>query len=63
MSKVKITETSLRDGHQSLMATRLTTDEMLPIVEKMDKAGYYALEVWGGATFDSAIRFLNYRCS
>ena len=59
MSKVKITETSLRDGHQSLMATRLTTDEMLPIVEKMDKAGYYALEVWGGATFDSAIRFLN----
>ena len=59
MSKVKITETLLRDGHQSLMATRLTTDEMLPIVEKMDKAGYYALEVWGGATFDSAIRFLN----
>lgn len=59
MSKVKITETSLRDGHQSLMATRLTTDEMLPIVEKMDRAGYYALEVWGGATFDSAIRFLN----
>jgi len=56
---VKITETLLRDGHQSLMATRLTTDEMLPIVEKMDKAGYYALEVWGGATFDSAIRFLN----
>jgi len=56
---VKITETSLRDGHQSLMATRLTTDEMLPIVEKMDRAGYYALEVWGGATFDSAIRFLN----
>ena len=56
---MKITETSLRDGHQSLMATRLTTDEMLPIVEKMDKAGYYALEVWGGATFDSAIRFLS----
>ena len=59
MSKVKITETSLRDGHQSLMATRLTTAEILPIVEKMDKAGYYSLEVWGGATFDSAIRFLN----
>ena len=59
MGKVKITETSLRDGHQSLMATRLTTAEILPIVEKMDKAGYYSLEVWGGATFDSAIRFLN----
>lgn len=59
MGKVKITETSLRDGHQSLMATRLTTAEILPIVEKMDKAGYYSLEVWGGATFDSAIRFLD----
>ena len=59
LSRVKITETSLRDGHQSLMATRLTTAEILPIVEKMDRAGYYALEVWGGATFDSAIRFLN----
>ena len=56
---MKITETSLRDGHQSLMATRLTTAEILPIVEKMDRAGYYSLEVWGGATFDSAIRFLN----
>ena len=59
MSRVKITETSLRDGHQSLMATRLTTAEILPIVGKMDRAGYYSLEVWGGATFDSAIRFLN----
>ena len=59
LSRVKITETSLRDGHQSLMATRLTTAEILPIVEKMDRAGYYSLEVWGGATFDSAIRFLN----
>lgn len=59
LSGVKITETSLRDGHQSLMATRLTTAEILPIVEKMDRAGYYSLEVWGGATFDSAIRFLN----
>ena len=59
LSRVKITETSLRDGHQSLMATRLTTAEILPIVEKMDRAGYYYLEVWGGATFDSAIRFLN----
>ena len=46
MSKVKITETSLRDGHQSLMATRMTTAEMLPIIETMDKAGYHAMEVW-----------------
>ena len=59
MSKVKITETSLRDGHQSLMATRMTTAEMLPIIETMDKAGYHAMEVWGGATYDAAIRFLN----
>ena len=59
MSKIKIFDTTLRDGHQSLMATRLTTAEMLPIVEKMDKVGLYSMEVWGGATFDSAIRFLN----
>lgn len=59
MEKVKIMETCLRDGHQSLMATRLKTEEILPIVEKMDKVGYHALEVWGGATFDSCIRFLN----
>lgn len=59
MGKVKITETSLRDGHQSLIATRLKTEEMLPILEKMDEAGYYSLEVWGGATFDACIRFLN----
>lgn len=59
MSKVKITETALRDAHQSLIATRMTTDEMLPIAEKLDKVGYYALEVWGGATFDSCLRFLN----
>lgn len=56
---VKIMETSLRDGHQSLIATRLKTEEILPIVEKMDKVGYHALEVWGGATFDACIRFLN----
>ena len=48
--KLKITETCLRDGHQSLIATRLRTDEILPIVEKMDEVGYHALEVWGGAT-------------
>lgn len=56
---VKITETALRDGHQSLMATRLTTKEILKIVEEMDQVGYHALEVWGGATFDSCLRFLD----
>lgn len=59
MERLKITETVLRDGHQSLIATRLTTAEILPILEKMDQAGYYSLEVWGGATFDACIRFLN----
>ena len=55
---VKIMETVLRDGHQSLIATRMTTEQMLPIVEKMDQVGYHAVEVWGGATFDAALRFL-----
>ncbi|CUX19336.1 oxaloacetate decarboxylase subunit alpha [Clostridium sp. C105KSO13] len=55
---VKITETILRDAHQSLIATRMTTDEMLPIVDKMDKVGYNAVECWGGATFDASLRFL-----
>ena len=59
MAKIKICETVLRDSHQSLIATRMTTDEMLPILEKMDQIGYYALEAWGGATFDSCLRFLN----
>ena len=59
MAKVKICETVLRDSHQSLVATRMTTDEMLPILETMDKIGYYSLEAWGGATFDSCLRFLN----
>ncbi|WP_027128029.1 oxaloacetate decarboxylase subunit alpha [Fusobacterium perfoetens] len=59
MTQLKITETSLRDGAQSLIATRLTTEEILPIIEKMDQAGFYSMEVWGGATFDSCIRFLN----
>jgi len=59
LAKVKVTETVLRDGHQSLIATRMTTDEMLPILETMDRAGYHALEVWGGATFDACLRFLN----
>mgnify|MGYP000964644639 CR=1 FL=1 len=59
MAKVKITETVLRDAHQSLIATRMKTEEMLPIAEKLDNVGYYSLEVWGGATFDSCLRFLN----
>ena len=59
MAKVKITETVLRDSHQSLIATRMTTEEMLPILESMDKIGYHSLEAWGGATFDSCMRFLN----
>ncbi|MTK09654.1 MAG: oxaloacetate decarboxylase subunit alpha [Hungatella sp.] len=55
---VKIVETVLRDAHQSLLATRMTTEQMLPIVGKMDQVGYYAVECWGGATFDSCLRFL-----
>ncbi|NLB79106.1 MAG: oxaloacetate decarboxylase subunit alpha [Clostridiaceae bacterium] len=56
---IKITDTSLRDAHQSLIATRMTTDDILPIVELMDKVGYQSLECWGGATFDASVRFLN----
>ena len=59
MAKVKICETVLRDAHQSLVATRMSTEQMLPILEEMDKAGYYSLEAWGGATFDSCLRFLD----
>jgi oxaloacetate decarboxylase (Na+ extruding) subunit alpha len=59
MAKIRITETVLRDGHQSLIATRMRTDEMLPILELMDKVGYHSLEMWGGATFDSCLRFLD----
>ena len=59
MAQVKITETVLRDSHQSLIATRMTTEEMLPILSEMDKVGYHSLEAWGGATFDSCLRFLN----
>ena len=55
---LKITETVLRDAHQSLIATRMPTSEMLPIVGKMDEIGYYAVECWGGATFDACLRFL-----
>ena len=56
---VKIVDTTLRDAHQSLFATRMTTEEILSVAPILDKAGFYALEVWGGATFDSCIRFLN----
>ena len=55
---VKITETVLRDAHQSLIATRMPTEEMLPVIDRMDKVGYHAVECWGGATFDSCLRFL-----
>ena len=55
---VKITETVLRDAHQSLIATRMPIEQMLPIVDTMDKVGYAAVECWGGATFDSCLRFL-----
>lgn len=55
---VKITETVLRDAHQSLIATRMSTEQMLPIVDKMDKVGYHSVECWGGATFDASLRFL-----
>ncbi|MDO8727576.1 MAG: sodium-extruding oxaloacetate decarboxylase subunit alpha [Candidatus Methanoperedens sp.] len=59
MPKVKLTDTTLRDAHQSLIATRMRTRDMLPIAEKMDEIGFFSLEVWGGATFDSSIRYLN----
>ena len=55
----KIVETILRDAHQSLIATRMTTEQMLPIVDKLDKVGYHAVECWGGATFDASLRFLH----
>ena len=59
MSKVRLTELVLRDAHQSLLATRMVTADMLPICEKIDKVGFFSVEGWGGATFDSCIRFLN----
>ena len=57
--KVLITETVLRDAHQSLAATRMTTEEMIPALENLDAVGYYSLEAWGGATFDACLRFLH----
>ncbi|WP_026478485.1 oxaloacetate decarboxylase subunit alpha [Alkaliphilus transvaalensis] len=59
MAKVKITETVLRDAHQSLIATRMKIEDMIPILETLDEVGYHSLEVWGGATFDACLRFLN----
>jgi len=59
MAKVKLTDTTFRDAHQSLLATRMRTRDMVPIIEKMDEAGFFSLEVWGGATFDTCIRYLN----
>ena len=58
MTKIQITELVLRDGHQSLLATRMRTDDMLPILPKLDNAGFWSLEAWGGATFDACVRFL-----
>ena len=55
---VKIVDTVLRDGPQSLIATRMSTEQMMPIVPKMDQVGYYAVECWGGATFDACLRFM-----
>lgn len=59
MAKIGITETVLRDAHQSLIATRMRTEEFVDILPQMDKIGYHSLECWGGATFDSCLRFLN----
>ncbi len=59
MKKIGITETILRDAHQSLIATRMTTEEMLPMLEDLDKIGFHSLECWGGATYDSCLRFLS----
>ena len=58
MAKIKITDTTLRDAHQSQAATRMRLDDMLPVAEKLDKVGFYSMEVWGGATFDSCLRYL-----
>ena len=59
MAKVGITETVLRDAHQSLLATRMSIEDMLPILSEMDKIGFHSIECWGGATYDSCLRYLN----
>ena len=56
---VEVTELALRDGHQSLLATRMALEDMTPVCEDIDRAGYWSVECWGGATYDSCIRFLN----
>ena len=56
--RINVTDTILRDAHQSLLATRMRTEDMLPICPKLDQVGYWSLEVWGGATFDACVRFL-----
>jgi pyruvate/oxaloacetate carboxyltransferase len=56
--KIELTETVLRDAHQSLLATRMRTEDMLPVAEKLDRVGFWSLEMWGGATFDSCLRYL-----
>ncbi len=59
MPKVGIMETAIRDGHQSLLATRMRTEDMIPVLELMDSVGYHSIECWGGATFDTCLRFLH----
>lgn len=59
MGKLQIMDTTIRDGQQSLWATRMPIGDMLPILPKMDRVGYWAIEAWGGATFDTCLRFLD----
>ena len=59
MPRLQIMDTTIRDGQQSLWATRMSIGDMLPILPKMDRVGYWAIEAWGGATFDSCMRFLD----
>ena len=59
MPRLQIMDTTIRDGQQSLWATRMQIGDMLPILPKMDRVGYWAIEAWGGATFDSCLRFLD----
>ena len=59
MGKLQIMDTTIRDGQQSLWATRMSIGDMLPILPKMDRVGYWAIEAWGGATFDTCLRFLD----
>ena len=56
--RIQLTETVLRDAHQSLLATRMRTEDMLPIAEKVDQVGFWSVEMWGGATFDTCLRYL-----